>query len=426
MEASSAPTSVWRSRDFKLVMAAGVVNDIGDWMLSLALPVYVFTETGSGRNTALVFLIDLFVGVTCGAFGGALADRWNLRRTIIGTNVLQAVTLLPLLFVNHDRIWLVFVVSALQALLQQVNNPASWALVPRVVSEGQLVQANAAFSAGGSIARLVGAPLGGIAIATGGLDTVVAVDALTFLTIGFAMLFLRAHTDPIPKPLADDPYEVDESGVVAGWRLIRTRPVLVGYLVAQSLAQLAFAMFPLVFIKFVIVKLDGGGTEIGVIRGCAAFGGLVASLLITKAAQRVNPAYLMMWGYFGFALVGWTFINATFVTTALGVYLVLFALTGIPNATSQIGAQATAQRWCPPEIRGRLAGVMSATGAVGAGIGTIVAGALVDHVNVVALFNGQTTVFFLAGVATLFLVVRRLDEASVTPVPADESVGSSP
>ena len=418
--------SVWRSRDFKLVMAAGTINDIGDWMLSLALPFYVFTETGSGRTTALVFLIELFVGVACGPFGGSLADRWNLRRVIIATNVMQALTLLPLLWVDEHRIWIVFAVAACQTLLQQLNNPASWALVPRVVTDDQLVQANAAFSAGGSIARLVGAPLGGIAIATGGLDTIVAVDAVTFLAIAFAMSFLRAHTDPIPSPVTADLRDVDESGILAGWRVIRTRPVLVGYLVVQSLAQLAFAMFPLVFIKFVIVKLDGGGTEIGVIRGCAAFGGLVASLLITKAAQRANPAYLMMWGYFGFALVGWTFINATFVTTALGVYLVLFALTGIPNATSQIGAQATAQRWCPPEIRGRLAGVMSAMGAVGAGIGTIVAGALVDHVNVVALFNGQTTVFFLAGVVTLFLVVRRLDEAAVTPVPADESVGSSP
>jgi MFS family permease len=409
---SPTTPSVWRIRDFRLVMAAGTVNDIGDWMLSLALPIYVFTETGSGRDTALVFLIELAIDAAFGPHGGALADRWNLRRTLITTNVLQALALLPLLFVNHDRVWLVFVVAAMQALLGQVNNPASFAVVPRVVAEDQLVQANASFSAGGSIARLIGAPLGGIAIATGGLNTVVAVDAATFLAVAFALVFLQAPTDPIAKSAGEGTTDeqADELGVVAGWRSIRTRPVLVGYLVAQSLAQLAFAMFPLVFIKFVIVELDGGGTEIGVIRGCAAFGGLVASVLITRAAKRVNPAHLMMWGYFSFALVGWTFINATFVTKALPVYLVLFAFSGLPNATSQIGATATAQRWCPPEIRGRLSGVMSATGAIGAAIGTILAGALVDHVNVIALFNGQTTVFFLAGMASLFLIVRRLDD----------------
>ena len=116
---------MWRSRDFRLVVFGGTVNDIGDWMLSLALPVFVFTETGSGRNTALVLLIDLVVGVAFGPFCGALVDRWNLRRTIIATNVLQALTLLPLLAVNHDRVWVVYVVSAAQALLMTVNNPAS-------------------------------------------------------------------------------------------------------------------------------------------------------------------------------------------------------------------------------------------------------------------------------------------------------------
>ena len=403
------PASVWRSRDFRLVFAAGTINDIGDWMLMLALPFYVYAETGSGRDTTLVFLIELLVGITCGAFGGSLVDRWNLRRTIIATNLLQAATLLPLFVVNEDRIWIVFIVAGLQSLLQQVNNPASWALVPRVVREDQLVHAGAAFSAGGSIARLVGAPLGGILIAEGGLDVVVAVDAATFLTIAFAMLFLRTATDPVAHPL-DDLSDASDNGVLAGWRAIRTRPILIGYLVAQSLAQIAFAMFSLVFIKFVIVKLDGGGTEIGLIRGCAAFGGLIASLLITRVAKRANPAYLMLWGYFSFAIVGWAFINATYFTTVLGVFLVLFALSGFPNAMSQIGANATAQRWCPPEIRGRLAGVTSATGNVGAIVGTIAAGVLIDRVSVITLFNAQTMMFFLAGVVTLLLIVRRLPQ----------------
>lgn len=171
--------------------------------------------------------------------------------------------------------------------------------------------------------------------------------------------------------------------------------------------------------------MNGDGSEMGIIRGCAAFGGLLASVLITRAATRANPALMMLWGYLGFSLVGWSFINATFFTTAIGLYFVLFALTGIPNVTSQIGAQATAQRVCPPEIRGRLSGVLSATGAVGAAIGTIAVGLLLDHINVVLLFNIQTLMFFLCGVATLLFIVRNVDTAVATKAPAVESVESS-
>ncbi len=405
-------------------MAGGVINDTGDWMLGLALPFFVFTETGSGRDTALVFIIDLVIGVTCGPFGGALADRWDLRRTIIGTNVLQALTLLPLLAVTHDRVWLVFVVVAAQGLLRQVNNPASWALVPRVVTEDQLVQANAAFSAGGSIARLVGAPLGGIMIATGGLNTVVWVDAATFLGVAAAIVFLRAPTAPIPKSQGDSE-QLDDSGVAAGWRAIRTKPVLVGYLFVQSLVEVAFAMFQLLIIKFVVDELNRGSSEIGIIRGMAAFGGLTASILITRLAKRAKPALMMMYGYFGFWLIAFMFVNATFVTHALWLYLVLFAISGVPNATSQIGATATAQKYCPAELRGRLSGVLGATGAVGAAIGIVAAGVLVDEVDIILLFNAQGLVFFACGIATLLLIVRRLDDPASQAREA-ESVESSP
>ena len=255
--------SVWRNRNFRLVLIGGLVNDIGDWMLALALPIYVFIETGSGRDTAAVFLIQLVVGIAFGPYGGALADRWDLRRTIIATNLLQAVTLLPLLAVQHQRIWPVFIVAAAQGLLQQVNNPASFALVPRMVAEDQLVQANGAGATGSSIARLVGAPLGGIAVGLGGLGMVVAVDAATFLAVAVAIGFARVPTGVIDETGTSVPAEREPAGVAAGWRAIRKRPALVGYLVAQSLAGVAFAMFPVLFIKFVVVELHGGGAEIG-------------------------------------------------------------------------------------------------------------------------------------------------------------------
>jgi len=86
------------------------------------------------------------------------------------------------------------VVAAVQAVLQQVNDPASFALVPRVVEESQLVQANAANSTASSLARLVGAPLGGIAVGLGGLTTVVVIDAVSFVAVAGATMFVRTPT----------------------------------------------------------------------------------------------------------------------------------------------------------------------------------------------------------------------------------------
>jgi len=113
---------VWRNRDFCLVLGGGLVNNIGDWLLAVALPAFVYTQTGSGRSTAAIVVIELVVSIGFGPHGGSLVDRWDLRRTIVGTNLLHAVCLLPLLTVAEHRIWPAFVVAVLQGALQQVNN----------------------------------------------------------------------------------------------------------------------------------------------------------------------------------------------------------------------------------------------------------------------------------------------------------------
>ena len=414
MEERAIPT-IWRNSNFWRVLVGSTVNDTGDWMLALALPIYVFTVTGSGRDTAAVFLIQLVIDVALGPYGGALADRWDLGRAIVATNILQALTLLPLLAASRDRVWIVFLVAAAQAILQQVNNPASFALVPRVVTDEQLVSANAAFATGGSISRLVGAPLGGIAVGLGGLDTIVVVDAITFMAVAVAVAGVTTST----PTTVDDGGDDQTGGVRAGWLAIRDRPTLVGWLVVQSLAQLAFAMFPVLFIKFVVDKLDGGGATIGIIRGSAAFGALAASLVIQRYGKQFDPRRLMMWGYLTFAVVAALFINAPPVTDALAVYFVLFALSGLPNASSQIGSSATAQRFCPPELRGRLWGVAGATGAVAAAIGTIGVALLVDKIDIVALFNAQAFVYLSCGILAYALIVRR--NAALEPAPVEST-----
>jgi predicted MFS family arabinose efflux permease len=414
------PTSVWRSRDFLLVLGGGLVNNIGDWLLAVALPAFVYTETGSGAATSAIVVIELLVSIAFGPYGGSLADRFDLRLTVVVTNVLQAITLLPLLAVDEHRLWPAFVVAALQGLLQEVNNPASFALVPRIVAPDQLLQANAANGAAGSIARLVGAPLGGIAVAAGGLPAVVIADGATFLVVALATAFVRTPTSSLASGVSDEGGNPVRPRVRDGWAVVRNDPPLFGYLVVQSLANLGFAMFPVLFIAFVVDVLDGDEATVGLIRGMAALGGLVASVVVARVARRAAPTALMVIGYTGLGAIAFVFVNVSFLTTALWLFFVLFAASGFPNVTSQLGAVGSAQQLCPPEVLGRFQGLLSATGSVGAIVGTVAVGALIDTVRVEVLLNIQAAVYTACGVAAYFLVVRRRGVSSGVrePVPS--------
>ena len=405
MGSSTAVPSPWRNRDLVLVLVGGTVNNVGDWMLLVALPVYVYVETGSGLATAAVFLIELVIGVGLGPIGGSLVDRWNLRATLIVTNALQAVALLPLLAVTSSRLWPAFVVVALQSLIQQVNDPASFALVPRLVADEQLVRVNAALSSGGSLARLIGAPLGGIAVATGGLGAVVVADAATFAIGGVSAWLLRSAAVRRSAVHVDGSDQTDAS-VHAGLRLVRASSQLRSMLGVQAVVNVAFGSFNVVFIAFVADYLGGGGTEVGVIRGSAAFGGIVSGLLIARFAHGWDAPTMMVAGYALFFVVGLGFVNAPSFTTTLWVYVVLFGLTGFPNVTSQVGTSATLQQLAPREALGRLAGLSGAVAALGSGIGSIGTGALLELTTARTLFNAQTSCMAVCAAIGYFGVLR--------------------
>ena len=196
--------AVLRRRDFTLIWLGGLISEIGDWLLLIALPVYVYMLTSSTLTMATVFILELVPAVAFGSLAGVLVDRWDRRVTMVTVAVAQGLLLLPLLAVQHsDQLWIVYLIAPVQALLAQLFEPARSAALPALVPDGELVAANGLMGLGANVARLVGSSLGGLAVASGGLTTVVIGDTVTYLLaaliIAIARLPAREPGTP-PKP----------------------------------------------------------------------------------------------------------------------------------------------------------------------------------------------------------------------------------
>src|SRR5215471_14466913 len=98
---------VFRHRSFSLLWIAGLVSMTGDWLLGVALPIYVFKLTGSPAATSAVLAVSVTAALVAGAVAGVFVDRWDRRRIMIVANLLQVGAILPLLAVNSaDRVWI--------------------------------------------------------------------------------------------------------------------------------------------------------------------------------------------------------------------------------------------------------------------------------------------------------------------------------
>jgi MFS family permease len=388
--------SPWRTRDFRLVWCGGFVNDIGDWLLLVALPVYVFIQSGSGSATAILFVVELIAALVLGPVGGSLVDRWDLRRTLIATNLAQAVTLAPLLAVTGHRIWPAYLVVGAQAMLTQINNPASAALLPRVVAPDQLTVANAANATSASLARLIGSPLGGLAVGLGGIGAVVVIDGISFIAVAIATALVRVETAPITTDA--DTGEVVTSGIRAGVQAVRGHRSLRALILVDAFGQIAQGFFLVLFVVFVVRRLGGGGIDVGVIRGSMAVGAIISAAVIGKFAGRFGPITLSIAGYFGMGLTSLVFWNAPTVTTTLWVYLVVFGLSGIPGSALGIGFFTAVQRFSPTGMLGRVVGMAGALDALARAAGSLLAGVLVSRVHLVALLDVQSAIYLCCGV----------------------------
>lgn len=395
-----------RQRNFALVWASGFVSDAGDWLLMIALPLFAFAVTGSALGASTVFLAELVPTLVLGSFLGVLVDRWDHRRTMIVVNLLQGVFLLPLLFATAEHIWIVYVVAAVQACLAALFNPAKQALVPRLVEPAQLGTGNSLMAVGENLARLIGAPLGGLAFATIGLPGVVVVDAATYVVS--AALVAVSRSLPAPDEGANGP--LPRIHFLRQWvdglaTIRRTRP-LGTIAVITLLGQFSQGIFLVLFIVYVVQQLGAGDSAVGLLRGVQAIGGVAGGLLVGVLIRRFSPQALVGWGYLVFGAISMLTWNLYSVTTAIWVYVGLFIVVGIPAVATSAGTITIVQKVTPPGALGRVIASVETLGGAAQGLGLLTAGLLVEHLSVVAILNGQATVYILCGLIGLIFLGR--------------------
>ena len=406
-----AKQSIWRNRDVTLLVSGATINNTGDWLLELALPLFVYSATGSGLTTSAVYLVFLAVSALLGPFGGRLADSLPLKSTLITTNLLQIIALTPLLAVTEDRIWPVFVAAVIQGAISSVNDPAAFALLPRLVDDEQLVAANSAMSGGFAISRLVGAAAGGFAIELGGMPAVVIADGATFAIGALTAALLSPAANVRPDP---GEHDASDRSVRAGVEAVRATPGLPPIMAINAIAATIFGGFSVLFIVFVTDYLGGSEGDVGIIRASSAFGAMLGAAAVGSVASKITPAWLLSGGYLLFGALASLFINAPPFTTAVWVYMVLYGATGFPNTASGVGTQSTLQTLTPAAFMGRVGGLTGTIFSVGMGAGAILAGLLLEITTARVILNTHAAMLSLCGlIGVLFVVpVARLQDGS--------------
>jgi MFS family permease len=403
---------------------AGLLSETGDWMLFIALPLYVLHLTGSPLVTSTVFALELLPTVVAGPLAGVLIDRCDPWRLMRGVAALQGAFLLPLVLVDSaGDLWLLYVVVVAESVLGTVIEPCRAATAASLVPPGELMALNQALGVLSSVARLVGGPLGGLILGLRGIDAVLVADAVTFLAVA-ALLVPRgsrpARAGGRPRPLRE---------WAEGFAIVTGTPVLrraTGVVACMALAQGAFVVL---FVLFVVRDLGAGDGDVGVLRGVQAAGALAGGALLGTVIGRWEPARVVAVSLAAFGIVSLVTWNAPAVTAALGVYVGLFVAAGVPGIAALTGLLTLLQQHTPEAARGRVTSTFFAVYSGLQAAGMLLAGAVGTGTGLTVALQVQGALYLVA--AALALRGHRLASSPWTsrprrPTSSRGSSGSTP
>lgn len=385
-------------RDLALLLAAAAVSQTGDWLLATGVAFEIYALTGSTLASAASLVATVLPQVVLGPIAGIVVDRHDRRRVMIAVDLVAAVALLPLLAAQDaGAVPLVIAVVAANACLVPFFTAAEASLLPALVAEERaLITANALNGQVRAVARLAGAALGGLAVATGGLPLVAVVDVVSF-AVGAALLAaIRHRPDALALPRVRPVRDWLE--VIAAIRGQRALAVLLAFF---ALAGLGEAVMGTLFAPFVSDVLDGDARFYGIVTAAQAVGGIAGGAVVTAIGRRLDPRLLFGLGALVFGGGDAALFLYHLVVPADWPAVAIIAAVGLPGAALAAGMQTVLQLATAPASRGRVFSALTITQNAVMLLGSGLAGTLAAGAGILPVIVVQAGVYVVGGVLVL-------------------------
>jgi MFS family permease len=372
------------ARRIRLLAASQTVSRAGSNGAVLALQYLVLVKTGSAAWVAASLLASMLVRLGTAPYGGLLADRWDRRRLLIGSEIVAAAVWVGCALVSAPA--LLIAGAALATAAQAPFRPAAVGTLARMVPEDQLRRANAAFAGADATGLLVGPPLAGLIITATSPTGMFWLNAATFvLSAGLLRRLPRIAGERRSR-------RVRASHLLAGFAHVRRRPSL--RLVALT-AALVLGSSGLVNVAEPLLarSFGAGALAYGLLSGGWAFGSLVGAQIGALTGATATRAHAAMIGCMALAA------PATALIALAGVLagaVALTALMGVGMGVFLVSQLTLVQQDTPDRLIGRVAAAVDACGSLAFVAGAVVSVFLVPAGGISAAYAGAALLLALA------------------------------
>jgi hypothetical protein len=394
-------TARWRSlgsgplgvRSFRLLCGGQFSSTIGDFCYAVALPWLVLSEHGGPVLLGIVLACYGVPRTVLIPVGGMLADKVGPRPLMLAADAARAVLVAGLAVLAARHIVSLAALGPIAAFIgagEGLFIPASYAIMPSLLSGEQLAAGNALSTAMVQAGSLLGPALGGALVATTHASTAAfAVDAASFGISALTLLLIprapgagsvaaEAATAAAAVAVADAGQAAPPGGVLALLRRSRVLQVLLVVVIAANLANGGMGEIAMP----ALAHATYGAAGYGALLACLAVGGIAGTLGAARTGGLRAPAMFAS----GMFLAESVFIALVPYLGGEAGAAALLCLVGVCNGLGNVTFLTVMQKWVSPGLLGRVMGMLMLCAFGSFPLSVAISGVLVRHLGPVPFF----------------------------------------
>jgi MFS family permease len=388
--------AVLRIRVLRRLWYAQMISSFGDFLALFAIiSVVSFSLHGTPAQVTWVQISYLLPFALFGAIAGVFVDRWQLKPTMILSDVLRGALVALLIFAAH--LWQFYAVLVGISFVSIFFMPAQSVVVRLVVPREGLLSANALMQQVFFVMRIAGPAAAGLLVAAFGAKICYIADSISFLASACLIASISVARPPqdVSATVAPATSGVRKvfTELAAGLNFIVHHGELMFTISAFAAGMFIMGCFaPLVAI-YVRENLHQSTRLFGAVSALIGLGLLIGTAGLRLAATRVSNRALVLGGLAGIALG--LLLLAAFPRVVVTVVATL--IIGLAVAAIVIPAQTLMQQETPPVLLGRVSSTMMSIIITAQVLGLMIAAALTQA-------TGVALMFVLCAAFLLFLV----------------------
>lgn len=273
-------------KSFFILWITQSFSALGSAMTNFALVIWIYQQSGSALTTAMLAVCSYAPYVIMSIFAGAVSDKWNKKIIMLVCDSFAAVCTVAVMILlknNCLQVWHLYIINALNGLMNTIQQPASDVALTLLIPEKYYQKTSGMRSFSNSLVTVLTPAFASALLAFAGIEAVIIFDLATFTTAFVVLLFFIEI--PEIKKESKEAESLSQS-VRNGILWLNKNKGILWLMFFLSAINFIASVYEAALPAMILSKSDE--TALGAVNSCVGIATLMGSIIVTFMSEPKN------------------------------------------------------------------------------------------------------------------------------------------